>query len=166
MMRKLLLAGVCAGLLAIAGCTTPQGAPGINLAQVQAEGNAISAALDAGAKIYTSAPSTTPAESAAVQEVLTIAAAANAQLQAAPEGMKTLQVVETVGQDITSVLAVLPIDPATKIGIDAGLAILDTFIAEQLATPVAPPASLTLTAPEHVAPPVPIPAPHVLPPRT
>lgn len=151
----------------VAGCVQGSSAPSVTLAQVQAEGNAIVAALEAGATLYTSANTTTPAEATAVENVLTIAKTENAALQSnlAIEG--AAQAVETMGQDITAVLAVLPIDPVTKVAIDAGIAVLDTFIAEQMVLPATPPASAELglnAAPARVAPPVPIPTPHRLPP--
>ncbi|MGH7115259.1 MAG: hypothetical protein ACREE9_12270 [Stellaceae bacterium] len=146
--------------LLLAGCASGS-APAVSLAQVQAEGNAIVAALKAGAAIYSGAAATTPAEAVAVGNVLAVAQASNAVLQGTLAGENTEQAVETAGQDIAAVLAVMPIDPLTKVAIDAGIAVLDTFIAEQGAVPAA---TLALgAAPARVAPPVPIPMPHRLP---
>ena len=164
-MRVQLLAGVAA-LSLLTGCTTTTTSQTISLAAVQAEGNAILAALKAGATVYTTASSTTPEEALAVEHVLAIAEAENAVLQGNLPTGTPAQMVESMGQDITAVLAVMPIDPMTKVAIDAGLAIIDTFIAQQMVLPASIPAlklaPRVLVAP--VLPPVPIPAPHVLPP--
>ena len=166
-MRRAIQRLVLPAALALAGCATGSTPAAVSLAQVQAEGNAIVAALAAGAGVYTAASTTTPAEAAAVENVLKIAQAENAILQGNLTQETAAQTVETVGEDVTAVLAVLPIDPVTKVAIDAGLAVIDTFIAQSMTTPVAPAAGAALTlraAPERVAPPVPIPAPHRLPP--
>lgn len=166
-MRKTLIAGVAA--LAIlggaAGCTTgSNGQTTVSLAQAQAEATAIEAALQTGAQIYTSSSTTTPAEAAAAENVMKIAETAVKAFTGNASTETPAQLAETVSQDLEAVLAVLPIDPATKTAIDAGLAIIDGFIAGTFTNPT-PAASvpLALHAPEKVKPPVVIPAPHRLP---
>lgn len=165
-MRKTLIAGVAAlGILGgVAACTTGStGQTTISLAQAQAEATAIEAALQAGASIYTSASTTTSAEATAAENVMKIATTAVGAFTGNASTETPAQLAETVSQDLEAVLAVLPIDPATKTAIDAGLAIIDGFVAGTFTQPAAPVASVALHAPEKVAPPVPIPAPHRLP---
>lgn len=158
-----------AGLLG--GCMTGS-TPAVTIAAAQAESQAILTALQAGAKIYTTAPTTTPAEAAAVQQMLVEAEAANAAIQGEIPTGSAPQMIETVDRDIVALLGVMPIDPTTKIAVDAGMAVLDTFIAEQMQTPTraAGPKLAARPAIGHVAPravdlpPVPIPVPHRLPP--
>lgn len=136
------------------------------IGEVQAESNAIVTALAAGAAIYTSAASTTPAQAAAVEEMLAVARSANAALQAKIDTASAAAATQSASRGIAALLSVLPIDPATKIAVDAGMAVLDTFVAEQTATPT-PGAALALAAqaPTRVAraaPPIviPMPRPH------
>lgn len=162
-MRGGMLAGAVA-LALLAGCASSSTAPVVTLAGAQAEAGAIMTALEAGATIYTTAATTTPAEATAVKNVLAPAQAAVAAFQAAQASETPAQLAETVSADISAVLAVMPIDPVTKTAIDAGMAVIDALVAG-LATPaasVAPALTVKLGA---MAPPVPIPAPHVLPPR-
>lgn len=170
-MRRGIIGALCAlGLLA--GCAQQISQPVVTLASAQAEAGAILTALEAGATIYTTATSTTPAEAAAVENVLAIAKTAVSTFQAAQANETPAQLAQTVSQDITAVLAVLPIDPATKTAIDAGLAVIDALVAGLSAAPVAPVATPPLTM-THAAqttrapvpPPVPIPLPMRLPSR-
>lgn len=155
-------------LLALTGCVGNGGTPPVvSLVSAQAEAGAILAALEAGATIYTTASTTTPAEAAAVENVLAIAKAGVTAFESAQATETPVALAETASQDIMAVLAVLPIDPATKTAIDAGVAVIDGLIASLTATPGAP-ASGQVTA--HLAgrveakAPVPIPMPQVLPP--
>lgn len=163
-MRKTMLAGVAA-LALLAGCTQSGTAPVVTLSGAQAEAGAILTALKAGATIYTEASTTTPAEAQAVENVLNAAQAAVSSFQAAQANENAAQIAETVSQDITAVLAVMPIDPVTKTAIDAGMAVIDALVAGLAtvpATPAAPAVTVRMGAP--VVPPVPIPTPRVLPP--
>jgi hypothetical protein len=161
-MRGGLLAGVAA-LALLAGCAQQTTQPVVTLAGAQAEATAIMTALDAGATVYTSAATTTPSEAQAVENLLTPAQAAVAAFEAAQANETPAQLAETVSQDLEAVLAVMPIDPATKTAIDAGMAVIDALVAGLVATSA--PLTVTLDAAEKVAPPIPIPTPHVLPPR-
>lgn len=139
----------------LAGCASTGGSsPTITLAAVQAEGNALVAALQAGVAIYVAAPSTTPAEAATVEADMKTVVSENAALQAISPTATSIQVVEAVVNNVVEVVDAMPIDPATKTGIEAALAILNTFISEQQAIANTPPAP--------VAAPVKIQAPRVL----
>ncbi len=169
-MLKTMLAGVAAIAL-LAGCAQSGTAPVVTLSGAQAEAAAIMTALEAGASVYSEASTTTPAEAQAAENVLNAAQAAVSSFQAAQANDNAAQIAETVSQDITAVLAVMPIDPATKTAIDAGMAVIDALVAGLAAAPAtsaAPALSVTLGAPVPPLaadrPPVPIPAPRVLPP--
>ncbi|MGH7056435.1 MAG: hypothetical protein ACREFZ_00945 [Acetobacteraceae bacterium] len=153
-MRMTFLAGVAA-LALLAGCTTGA-APGHTLAQAQAESVAILAALQAGASVYTSAPTTTPAESAAVEKVMQVAETAVGGFQNVEGGSAAAQLAEESSQAIEAVLSVLPIDPVTKTAIDAGLAVIDGTIAGLMTQPSG---AGMLTLKSTAVAPVPIPAP-------
>lgn len=157
MMRLPFIAALAAAAL-LAGCAVPKNTS-VTIAEVQAESNAITAALSAGAKIYVSAASTTPAEATAVQNMLNIAEGANAALQGKIDATSVVTLTQTATNDLSALIAVLPVDPATKVAIDAGMAVLDTFIAEQMGEPVVAPA---LGVTQRGAR-VPIPAPKRLP---
>ncbi|MGH7102899.1 MAG: hypothetical protein ACREFJ_10935 [Acetobacteraceae bacterium] len=149
-----------AALALLAGCANSAGT-GPTLGQAQSEASAILAALQAGSAIYAGATTTTPAEAAAVENVMQIAKTAVQAFGGVQDGTAG-QLAEEVSTALESVLAVLPIDPATKTAIDAGMAVIDGLVATFAATP-------NLAVAEHapvaaVAPPVPIPAPHLLPP--
>ncbi|MGH7118161.1 MAG: hypothetical protein ACREFP_04090 [Acetobacteraceae bacterium] len=159
------LAALAAPLLAVgvlAGCSTTNGTTTVSLAGAQAESGAILTALEAGASVYTSAPSTIPAQAAQVQNIMSIATTAVGAFQGNGATETPAQLAEAASQDIIAVLAVLPIDPVTKTAIDAGLAVIDGFVAGTFTSPAAPVATLGVR--ERVAPPVPIPTPHRLPP--
>ncbi|MGH7082504.1 MAG: hypothetical protein ACREFV_08560 [Acetobacteraceae bacterium] len=159
-MRKTFLAGVAA-LALLAGCANGTGA-GPTLSQAQSEASAILAALQSGAAIYTGAATTTPAQAAAVENVMNIAKTAVVAFGGVPSSGSAGQVAEQVSTALEAVLAVLPIDPATKTAIDAGMAVIDGLVATFAATPAL---AVGEAAPgAAVAPPVPIPAPHRLPP--
>lgn len=168
----------------LAGCTLAS-APAVTITAAQAESQAILVALQAGAKVYTSASTTTPTQASAVEQMLAQAEAANAAVQGQIPTGSALSVVEAVNQDIVALLGVMPIDPVTKVAIDAGMAVLDTFVAEQMGAPQVAPAAtrvalgaasrgvatLAATGPHRAGamgsrdrPPVPIPTPHRLPP--
>lgn len=160
-MRMTFLAGIAA-LALLAGCAN-SGSSGPTLGQAQSEASAILAALQSGAVIYTGATTTTPAQAAAVENVMNIAKVAVTAFGGVQAGGSAGQLAEEASTALESVLAVLPIDPATKTAIDAGMAVIDGLVATFAATP-----ALTVreAAPAGaVAPPVPIPTPHVLPPR-
>ena len=160
-------------ILALAGCTGSAGTPPVvNLASAQAEAGAILAAIEAGATIYTTASTTTPAEAAAVENVLAIAKAGVTAFQSAQATETPVALAETAAQDIMAVLAVLPIDPATKTAIDAGMAVIDGLVAGLAGTPgslaagpvAAPHTPSAFGARLEAKAPVPIPVPQVLPP--
>ncbi|MGH7068181.1 MAG: hypothetical protein ACREFO_05905 [Acetobacteraceae bacterium] len=159
-MRKTFLAGVAA-LALLAGCAN-SGGSGPTLTQAQSEASAILAALQSGAAIYTGAATTTPGQAAAVENVMKIAGTAVAAFAGVQGGEPAAQMAEEASTALEAVLAVLPIDPATKTAIDAGMAVIDGLVATFAATP-----ALTVVerAGAPVAPPVPIPAPHRLPPH-
>ena len=165
-MRNALFAGV-ASLALLAGCTSGPNGSVVTLASAQAEAQAILVALEAGATVYTTASTTTPGEAGAVENVLAIAKESVATFEAANPTETPAELAETVSQDIAAVLAVMPIDPATKTAIDAGMAVIDALVAGLSAAPVPPVPTPMLTLAPHVlpAPPVPIPVPHRLPPR-
>ncbi|HUC16981.1 MAG TPA: hypothetical protein VMA37_04745 [Acetobacteraceae bacterium] len=167
-MVKFAVAALVGGLF-LAGCAQQAPQPVVSLAGAQAEASAILAALQAGAAVFTTTSTTTSSEAQAVENVLATAEAAVSAFVAAPANESPAQLAETASEDITAVLAALPIDPTTKTAIDTGLAVIDALVAESASVPSsAAPAgalSLAVTEPEKLAPPVPIPAPHVLPPR-
>jgi hypothetical protein len=173
-MRKHLLAGAL-GLALLAGCTMGPNGPVVTLAGAQAEAAAILTALEAGAAIYTTAPTTSSSQAAAVEKILAIAQEAVGNFQGGGPTQTPAQLAQTVSQDIVAVLAVLPIDPVTKTAIDAGLAVIDALVAGFSAAPGAPAAPTPAPTPKfglamphgipgHAAP-VPIPLPTRLPPR-
>jgi hypothetical protein len=150
----------------LAGCATTTQPPVVSLASAQAEASAILTALEAGATVYADASTTTPSEAAAVERVLAVAQAGVAAFQAAQANETPMQLAQTVSQEIVAVLAVLPIDPATKTAIDAGLAVIDALVAGLAVAPAVPIASALPARSEAPLPaPVPIPMPKRLPPR-
>ncbi|MDA8049983.1 MAG: hypothetical protein M0002_08255 [Rhodospirillales bacterium] len=151
------------GALLLAACAASATSPVVTLANAQAEADAILAALEAGATVYTSAATTTPSEATAAENVIAVAKASVAAFEAPGSAASVALLAETVSQDIAAVLAVMPIDPATKTAIDVGMTIIDALIAGHAGLAGQPSApALTLRLGPEVAP-VPIPAPHVLP---
>jgi hypothetical protein len=164
MLPRAIVASVIAlGLLG--GCSTMMQQPVVSLANAQSEASAILTALEAGATIYVGASTTTQAEAVAVERALAVAQAGVAAFLAADVNETPAQLAQAVSRDIVAVLAVLPIDPATKTAIDAGLAVIDALVAGLAAAPAVPIAPFLTTSPKApVAAPVPIPTPRRLPP--
>lgn len=160
-MKSPLIAGVAAVAL-LAGCAQNTAGSSPTLAAAQAEAQAIYAALQSGAALYAGASTTTPTEAAAVENVMTVAGTAVTAFANVQNGGSPTELAEQASTALEAVLSVLPIDPATKTAIDAGMAVIDGLVADLLAAPAALGATLASSGKE--APPVPIPPPHIFPP--
>jgi hypothetical protein len=167
MMQKLRVLVAATMVFGLAACGLFGSSTPVTLAQAQAEAEAILNALSAGVQVYEVSPQANPAISAEVNSAVKTAQAAVAAFSTA--GANPQQLAEAAVNAVEAAVAVLPIDPITKIDIDLGLGVVDAFIAA-LPSPVVTPSATTPTpaAPpatslRGVAPLVPIHAPTVVP---
>ncbi|MDE3114568.1 MAG: hypothetical protein KGL26_03100 [Pseudomonadota bacterium] len=130
------------------------------LQQAQAESQAILNALRASVAVYQAQPNANPLVVSQANAALAVAQQAVTDLTAAGSG-NALTAANAVTQAVETVVAVLPIDPMTKAGIETGVAVIAAFVGNYAIQVQAPATSPTAARAYISVPgaPVPIPAP-------